>query len=188
MLVMHKGMTITHLCLMKRTVLSITIAFFLVQGVFSQSNMDGDRSHWALFWQGAVELNKEREFDERELTAIGFGVEYAFEISERFDLAMDLSYMRWNDRRETFVPLRLGFRYILTPDSATEFSIQGKAGPYGVIGNDYSGFFAGYEVGPMVSFPVMTKSRILVKLSFEQSTAFHPSHFEYIKLSLGWQF
>lgn len=173
---------------MKRIILSITIAFFLVHGVFCQSNMDDDRSNWAIFWQGAIELNKDREFDERELTGIGFGVEYMFEISKRLELAMDLSYLRWNDRRETFIPLRLGFRYNMTPNSETIFSIQAKAGAYGVIGNDYSGFFGGYEVGPMVSFPVMTKSRILVKLSFEQSTAFHPDHFEYIKLSLGWQF
>ena len=121
-----------------------------------------------------------------EWSNIGIEIQKTWKINERVKLALRSGWIKWPKNRETVIPLLLGPGYDIIDSKSFRVMAYGTLGPMGVIGNDYAGVFAKYELG--FQFSSSNTGGLTAGISWGQDVVFHPSDYAVVKGSVGWIF
>ena len=142
---------------------------------------------WSIFWNGSLNLESD-VFNKNQWTFIGLGA-YARRVYDSgIGVDVKLSYRNWKDFDRTMIPLFVGPSYTISSTGNTKLVFRAGAGPELIIGNDYSGFFGGFDVGPEVSFGIASGKAVVIGVALAQAMSFHPDSFEYLDVYAGIQF
>ncbi|MBT8231717.1 MAG: hypothetical protein HKO66_09810 [Saprospiraceae bacterium] len=141
---------------------------------------------WSVFWNSSYRLES-NVLNKNKFTAKGIGIKLLKELSPSTGIEIKLSYRNWSDFRETIIPLTIGPSFTFFSNQNNAFMLRGGVGPHGILGNDYAGFFAGFEIGPEAHLK-LGNNALIIALALAQSSSFHPSSFEYLDMNLGIRF
>ena len=144
-------------------------------------------TEWSLFWNGSLDLNSER-FNSNKFTAVGFETKIHRVFENGLGIEAKFSYRSWSDSQRRLVPLLVGPSYTILSAEKINLLIRSGIGPELIIGNDYASIFLGYEIGPEFRYKIGQGSSVFFGIAFAQAMAAHPDHFEYLDLTVGWQF
>jgi len=140
-----------------------------------------DKSRHIVMLSGAYRYN-----DNSEISRGGLRYQWWYNINESFGIQMGLEFINFTDDIESSFPLSIGMHYRLFDLGASTLYLQGNAGVSTEIGGDFGGFF-GYAESGLQLLPVERPS-FAVSLGWAQSFVFHPSHYSYLKIGVGWAF
>ncbi|MGH7601554.1 MAG: hypothetical protein ACREOI_34775 [bacterium] len=116
---------------------------------------------------------------------IGAGLElgYRFHFGAVLELRPNFRY--WESRDEFYLPLFLGPRFDWRLHSRLTLSPFAGYGLALIIGNDYGGIFASFDMGLRLSTKVSRNVQFLIGASYGQGVAFHPANFGYMNFIIG---
>ncbi len=116
---------------------------------------------------------------------IGAGLELGYRFQSGAVLELRANFRSWENRDEFYLPLVLGPRFDWRPHPRLTLSPFAGFGPALLIGNDYGGIFAGFDMGLRLSTKVSRKAQFLIGASYGQGVAFHPANFGYMNFIVG---
>lgn len=118
----------------------------------------------------------------------GGGIQYQLwsKITRQFGWHLAVEYLNHDGEIMSAFPVTIGMHYKVHDFGALNFAVFGSSGVSGEVGNDFGSFAAIGEAG----FALLPEEgrNIVVELSYVQSWMFHPSHYSYAKLALGYAF
>ena len=174
----------------KLLTISLFLTIWMHGELFCQADHMDIRSgtKWSVFWNGTLDF-KSDNFERSQFTMVGFGTNVRYIFPSGIGIEARFSYRHWRGyNQRTVVPLMIGLNYTISASDKTSFLIRSGIGPEGVIGNDYSSFFAGFEIGPELQIKIGSKHFLNFGTAFAQGMSFHPDHFEYLDIYAGFQF
>ena len=121
-----------------------------------------------------------------EWSNIGLEVQMGLSINDNVGLLIKSGWLKWSNNRETVIPVLIGPTYKIVDSGFASVTAYGNIGPMLVIGNDYAGVFAKYELG--FQFSSTATKGLILGMSWGQDVVFHPSEYSVVKFSVGWLF
>lgn len=130
-------------------------------------------------------VNEGYDLDQKRFSYPGLGYELQHLTTDRLSLQLRIEMTHWANGGRYVFPLTLGPAIHIGKSASWRPSLITKAGPTLLIGNDYAGIFGHMEAGLRLTHQRRNDRLLSIELSFVESMAWHPDHFQYLKLSLG---
>lgn len=119
---------------------------------------------------------------------IGGQYQLNYQFHKKIGLQLGINGHRWSTMDLLAIATDFGPFIQLTQTDNHQIVFYTHAGPELLVGNDYAGVFAKAGFGVQVS-PSATKNKGLdFGIGWGKSMAFHPNHFSWIKLFVGYRF
>ena len=164
------------------------ICVFLSLNLSSQTEdiSNKDKFSWGVYLLSSVHIESTGVHDPERWSGIGLGVGTYHQFDSGFGFNTRLSYRNWdrNSLDKITVPLSVGPSYRFTTQSKVEVAFYGGVGPVLIIGNDYAGFFGGFDLGTEIYFPAWSNNEIFIRAGLAQGMTFN-SGFNYLDFAVG---
>lgn len=175
---------------MKRFIITFSLlSIWINQSLISQVSEPEIMSDvtWTVFWNGSLNLETS-VVNRNRFTLNGFGAKMQKVYSSGLGIEAKFSFRSWSDLDNTVIPLTIGPSYTISSSKNMTFLVRSGVGPELIIGNDYSSVFAGFDIGPEVHVSIGQRHALVLGVAFAQAMSFHPNHFEYLDIYVGWRF
>jgi len=153
--------------------------------IYSQSDNSSNKMSWSLYAIKAFELSDDEE-TKGIWSSFGAGVEASYHWDSAIGISGNLSYRKWPNTG--YLPFTIGPAYQLSFSPGTKLSMQLTVGPAGILGIDYAGVFASCQFGLRLRQMILQSQSLFFGANIGQGMSFHPDHFEYWEILVGFTF
>ncbi len=121
-------------------------------------------------------------------SSYGAGYDLDFILRKGWRIGLRAHFRNWSERDKFLFPINLGPGYSFRLGEKASIDAFVGAGPGGVVGNDYAGFFAHLCAGMRLNVFKAGPIGIFTGFYYSQAMAFHPDAFEHLDIVLGIRF
>ena len=121
-------------------------------------------------------------------SSYGAGYDLDLVLKKGWRIGLRVHFRNWSERDKFLFPINLGPSYSFRIGEQASIDAFVGAGPSGVVGNDYAGFFAHLSGGMRLNVARVGPVGIFTGFYYSQAMAFHPSAFEHLDVVVGVRF
>ena len=163
--------------------ISILVLFTYVSSQAQSDMPKGDQK-----FSSVVYITETYDNEFRRWTIPGLMYELGYHASKNLDFDLRFGFMNWGGyNNRLMIPLEVGPSYTLNSNDLLRVSILANIGPSIIVGNDYGSLFAIGNTGIDLTRHAQNGHNLSFQVTLGQGMLFHPDHFSFTKIGIGYK-